>query len=647
MSPPAPRQYPAMESLKDCIMGSENVRISRHNRRHRQWPLDWLCGGINEWLPWPKQKYQILGREQEEVQIAEKIQDKKVLSVAPGYSSKPIQESIVYLRNRPQCQRPSDANRPPSLLIDDDTTSVPSKVIPYPQNAIYPRSGSYTVTVNGISVDCVSLTSYDYVHFSLSPVDGRGVMAKVVITLKDGNELTKYRLSPNKLNLQRTTKNNTLAFTLKSHSYVIAQLNKHREILILCDPAETNAPPPRGSGVFNVADPVYGGADNTGKQYATSAFQRALNSASAAASASKQAIVYIPSGLFLLENIILPSNTALYLAPGAVLRFSGVHAHYVPHWHKTSQQRDITWWISTAFNSSNIRIYGRGTIDGNGWTSTKTSNPRIGNNILVPIACNGFQAEGITVRDSGSWSVTPIRCTNLSFDRVKMLNRLDMGENDCIDPMECTNVTVTNCIGVSLDDPFSTKTWAEDTDIAHSWPGKPQPQSNILFANCMSWTRCFGYKVGQGVCQQQSNITFRDCVVYDAAVGLGINHRYGRAAAQDILFQRCDVERVSLTLVGRRTWFANFTEMGSAEYGVGPVRRVLIDGVTVWDRGTTRVEMRGMQGAGTIDGVVFKDVRMKDLQSGDRPDGKARTYEELGLQMDQVKNTNGLQVIFS
>ncbi|KAF8430377.1 pectin lyase fold/virulence factor [Tirmania nivea] len=542
---------------------------------------------------------------------------------------------------------------PPRVISRDASIeSTMSQVIEYHQHPWYARSGDYEVTANGVPLDVISLTSYDYVHFMVPSADGLGMLVEVVITVRVDNTVQKFKLSPQKLGMAHQVEGNKLTFSMNSHAYVIAQLNNHREIVILCDPAETDVPPPSGMGVHNVMDPAFG-ADNSGATYSTKAFQTALDSASASVSPesgkiaqSKQAIVYVPAGLYMLENIILPSNTALYLEPGSVLRFSGVAKDYIVHWHKHSQNRDVTWWISTAFNSSNIRIYGRGTIDGFGWASTNQASPRIGNNIIVPIACNKFSLEGIIIRDSGSWGVTLIRCSDVTVNMVKMLNRLDMGENDTFCSMESHRVTVTNCIGISLDDPFSTKTWGPDTDIAKSWPGEPQAQENVLFENCLSWTRCFGFKVGQGVIQPQKDIVFKDCVIHDAAIGFGINHRYGAASAEGIHFLRCEVERVTLTLVGRRTWFACFTERGSASLGVGPVRNVLIEECRVWDRGETRVELKGFNSEeGIVDTMVFKNVEMMDLIGEGRVDGRARNLEELGVDPEEEVFVERVEVV--
>src|SRR5690606_1657649 len=124
-----------------------------------------------------------------------------------------------------------------------------------------------------------------------------------------------------------------------------------------------------------------------------------------------------------------------------------------------------------------------------------------------------------------------------------MFNRLNMGENDGIDVVESQDVVVRNSIGISLDDPYSFKTWSATTDIALNWEGEPEPNENILVERAISWTHCFGYKVGQGILQPQRNITVRDAVVYDSAVALGIHHKYGDAPATNIRFEDIEIER--------------------------------------------------------------------------------------------------------
>lgn len=114
--------------------------------------------------------------------------------------------------------------------------------------------------------------------------------------------------------------------------------------------------------------------------------------------------------------------------------------------------------------------------------------------------------------------------------------------------VESQNVVVRNSIGIALDDPYSAKSWNADTDIASGivpWPGSPEPVRDVLFEDAISWTLCYGYKIGQGVFQNQENITFRNGVVYKAAVGFAVHHKYGTGTVSNVRFENMDIEDIS------------------------------------------------------------------------------------------------------
>jgi hypothetical protein len=374
--------------------------------------------------------------------------------------------------------------------------------------------------------------------------------------------------------------------------------------VIAIDPLETGRPASSGAGVFNVTAAPYGA--QPGAAYSTSAFQTALNDAAAWGSANGgQGTVYVPAGVYTLGTLYLRSNLRLYLAPGAVLKYTGERAHYDVHWRKNSQQRDVTWFLSTRYSTTNISITGRGVIDGDGMASVARGN--LGVNLLVPIYTDDFTVDGITFRESSSWAIMPTRSTDVSFTNLKMFNRFDMGENDGIDVMESTNVNVTNAIGIGLDDPFSTKTWANHIDLFANIPGSPRPLADVTFDDLVSWTYCYGLKVGQGVFQQQTNVTFRNATIYDAAVGVGVHHKYGTAGAVSIQFEDIDIERLRHSNDGNRTWMALWT--GSTAEGIGPVADVDLTRIHVRDAGTTPARITGVPGAPITD-VRFEAIRM-------------------------------------
>lgn len=414
----------------------------------------------------------------------------------------------------------------PLLVLPPLMALLPGTIVTYPLPSIYKNSTHFQVRANKIDIPVVAYEQYDYAHFSM---DDKPAM--IWIKLPKGKEVKDVRISPRKLGIVPMKKGDTLHFRLPKNNYLIVKIEGHKELVIAADPLEQNKPSDKGDSIYNIKDDKYK-ADSEGKNLTTEAFQKAIDDASKAWDEAKakdpkkdpkQGTVYVPKGVYTVGNLVLKSNTALYLEGGAVLRFSGKPENYTKHWFKKSQNRDVTWWIRTEFNSTNIKVHGRGTLDGNGHYSSTVG--KINMNILVPIATKNFEAEGIIIRESASWSVLPMRSSDLKFHHLKLLNRLDMSENDGIDPMESQRVTISNTIGISLDDPFSTKTYTKIFPKFNDKLPSPMPLENVTFDNVLSWTRCFGLKVGQGVFTNQSNVTFKNSVVYDAAIGIGINHK--------------------------------------------------------------------------------------------------------------------------
>ncbi len=471
-----------------------------------------------------------------------------------------------------------------------------------PLVAAHKASTVYTLTVNGVTVPVNGYAGYDYAEFSM----GAGP-ADVVVTKLNGTAVGSASISPIKQGYRASLKGSTAAFTMRTAEYLIVRLDGQRRLVIAADPAETDKPPAAGPGVFNVTDSRFG-ADPTGAAISTTAVQKALDAASAYGSAAGNArgIVYVPRGLYPVGNLELRSNTAVYLAAGAVLRVVADKSLYTVDAHKDSQKRDLTWWIQTEFGSKNIKLYGRGTLDGNGMAATKAG---FGPNILVPIATSNFTLDGLTIREGGSWTVIPTRSNDLSFTNMKVFNRFDMGENDSFDAIESQNVTVRRGIGISLDDSYSTKSWPKQVGITKKWPGDPEQVRNITFDRLLAWTICYGYKIGQGVVTDHDGVTFSNSVVYDAAVALGIHHKSGAGTARNVLFSNIDVEHLSNDNDKHQTWLA-FMIQDAYRDGAGPISDVRLSHINVRFKGSTPAVLRGFSEASSIRRVTFDSVRM-------------------------------------
>jgi polygalacturonase len=250
--------------------------------------------------------------------------------------------------------------------------------------------------------------------------------------------------------------------------------------------------------------------------------------------------------------------------------------------------------------------------------------------------CTGFTLDGPVLRDSGLWGVVVANSRKVALRNTKHFNRLDMGENDCVDICNSQDVTVERSIGISLDDPYSTKTWASHIDIAKQWSGSYLPNRNVVFDDCLSWTRCFAFKIGAGVWQDQENITVRNSVVYDSAHAIGISHSYGSADVRNVTFDGIDVERNTMTNLGR-SWARVVIDPRKPDGGDGgSVYDVRVRNVTVRDAGTDAVPVVGLSESKSIRGLTFENITMPNRKA------PAATLADVGVV--ETKFADGIAV---
>ncbi|GAA1730231.1 glycosyl hydrolase family 28 protein [Microbacterium paludicola] len=393
--------------------------------------------------------------------------------------------------------------------------AAPATIQPVPITAAHAVSTVYSLTVNGTPVPVNGYANYgdgyDYAEFAM----GTGI-AQITITKLDGTAVSKTYITPIKDSHVATHSGASSTFTISAPKYLIVKLDTGRRIIISAEAAETNVPAASGPGIFRVGSAAYP-ADPSGNTLSTTGVQAAINAASAYGTAGgTRGIVYVPAGVYTLANIELRSNIDVYFAPGSVWRMRADKSLYTVDAHKSSQNRDLTWWIQTEFGSENITMRGRGTLDGNGKAAFASG---FGMNILAPIATSNFRLDGLTIREAASWAVIPTRSDDLEFTHMKIFNRFDMGENDGIDVIESQDVLVQYGIAIGHDDPYSTKSWPKSVGITINWPGDPEVVQNVAFDRLISWTGCFGFKVGQGVVSSHTDVRFTNSVIHDSSVG--------------------------------------------------------------------------------------------------------------------------------
>lgn len=489
-----------------------------------------------------------------------------------------------------------------------------STVVTYPLQSCDAVSEQLELTVNGQNVPIVKfMSNYDYCHFSF---DGN---AELIITVKNGT-VGSYSISPLALEVAGTVDGNQLRFTLEQSRYLIVKIGTLRDLVIAADDLETDVPTPGAEGVFTITDARYG-ADPSGADLATEAIQRAIDDAAAYGSAEQPGVVYVPAGLFTFTSITLKSHVSLYLAGGAVLKASTDVSQYgKAMFHKNSVGMDGDWNITTEPNSENVKLYGRGTVDGSGMELRYQKN-RI-NHVIIPMQCSGFTMDGIVVRDGALWTVVPVRCDHVTITNTKHLNDVrDNTEDDAIDIVECQDVLVRHTVAVSEDDTYSTKTWYEGTDIAPNWAGSPEPVDNVVFDDCFAFTRCGGFKIGWGCYQPQSNVTFKNSYVFRCMFAVLVTMNYGDVPVKNVTFENIDVEGFWPKDTNRGRWLEFWVSGGCS----GRAENILVKDINIRTNNHIPSPLKGRNDTACFDGVTLQNITMPGANA------PARTLEEMHI----------------
>lgn len=491
----------------------------------------------------------------------------------------------------------------PLVEAGAETTGKLAQIVYYRKPSFWVYSPKYELKVNGHNVPVIYFPSgrwqYDWAQFTMSPGQ-----ATIELTALGDEPVTEWEISPRKLGIKGQTNGNRLIFTISEPKYLIVKINDGPEVVLLIDEPEYDLPNPKDKNVRDVTKQEYG-ADPHGKRYSHGSIQKAIDEASKAGGGT----VYVPPGEYLCGNLILKSNVHFYLAGGAYLRYTGDPSIYTLSWYDEMKKKNFTFWVRTAYFSANIHVDGRGVFDGNGKYTLE--NPHTyGVTPFAPINTVNFRYTGPVVKEAGFWTVNVINVQNAYFQDMKVIGRHDILNNDGWDCNSCTNVTVRHSIAVAWDDPYSTKTWDAQRvsgGVFKNIPGPTGPLKDVLAEDLVAWTGCFGVKVGEGSVYPQTGVTYRDVTVYDAAIAMGMHHRWGTALLSDITFENIEVEHLRAPIdYGSRTWFASFIlDVGE---GAGPISNIVTRDIKIYDMGTTPARVNGWNESVQIFGARFQNI---------------------------------------
>ncbi len=134
-------------------------------------------------------------------------------------------------------------------------------------------------------------------------------------------------------------------------------------------------------------------------------------------------VIYYGPGVHKPEKIVVASGQTLYLAGGAVVK------------------------AEVLVQGSNIRICGRGILDGSDWEWRKGP---VGNLIAIRNSSD-VEIDGITLRGSSHWTLVAMNSRHVTIRNVKLCNSR-VQNDDGINPCNSQDVLITDCFIRSDDD---------------------------------------------------------------------------------------------------------------------------------------------------------------------------------------------------
>lgn len=301
------------------------------------------------------------------------------------------------------------------------------------------------------------------------------------------------------------------------------------------------------------------GAIGDGKTDDTTAIQAAI------ACCPDGAVVSFPVGVWLSAPLFLKSNIELRFEKGASL----VGHPDIARWpvipgtvSNGSSERVLCTWegeaadchasLITGIDVKNVAITGEGVIDGNATNETWWSRPKsrfIGwrPRIIYFAHAKNIAIEGVTLRNSPSWTLHPFRSRRVTIANIKIEAPATSPNTDGINPDSCEDVDIVGCHISTGDDCVGIK--SGKMALAKR---DPAPSRKIRIANCLMENGHGAVVIGSETASGVYDVTARDCLFVGTDRGLRLKTRRGRgkrAIVDGISLRNVRMERVGTPFV--------------------------------------------------------------------------------------------------
>lgn len=383
------------------------------------------------------------------------------------------------------------------VLFQDTATA---QIVIYPNSLGETQSQDYQVSVNNQPIFCY--TSYAFSEFSTQKIMGRPVtpltfasfdfQGTVTVSITFGSSLTsagidisKVTIRPLSLNIKPTfIFGNTISFQLSEACQLSIETGNQttRVLHLFANPLELNPPLSTSTNVKVLNPGTHNAADVT--------------------LSGNQTVLYFTPGVHQVPSISPKSGELIYIAGGAVVELTPVSG--------ATYNENLSGYtfaeVNPLINASwvnNVTIRGRGVLSGR-----LALNNLQRCNLIREQGCSNFNIEGVTVRESGNWSINLVNSSVAVVNNVKVIGHFVNSDGFVVGGV--SNATVRNSFCHNADDAFEIKSWIS--------------MQNVIFDNCVSWSDvgcCFSlaWEINANV----SNVWFQNCTVI---------HSFAKSTAQ-------------------------------------------------------------------------------------------------------------------
>lgn len=299
-------------------------------------------------------------------------------------------------------------------------------------------------------------------------------------------------------------------------------------------------------------------------------------------SCPKDSRVLIPAGTYKITSLFLKSNLNLELEKGAELLAETERSAYpvfpalIESYDETDEYNLGTWegnplpmfaGMITGVEVEDVLIYGEGIINGNASKENWWKNPKEMVGAYRPRLffinhCSRITLQGVTCRNSPSWTLHPYFSNDLKFYNLTVTNPSDSPNTDGLDPESCKNVEIAGVKFSLGDDCIAIKSGKIYMGKKHRTPSE-----NIHIRQCLMENGHGAVTIGSEMAGGVRNLVVEDCLFSHTDRGLRIKTRRGRgkdAVIDNVIFKNIRMNHVMTPFVVNSFYFCD--PDGKTEY---------------------------------------------------------------------------------